>query len=62
MLQADYQERVDPNDKQAQNLLEEMRAHIKKVSCSFIAVDNFGCVSQPCNYNQVCAVGGDAQE
>ncbi|KAL3152789.1 hypothetical protein ABBQ38_012373 [Trebouxia sp. C0009 RCD-2024] len=28
---ADYQERVDPNDKQAQNLLEEMRAHIKKL-------------------------------
>ena len=30
VLQADYQERVDPNDKQAQTLLEEMRAHIKK--------------------------------
>lgn len=46
MLQADYQERVDPNDKQAQNLLEEMRAHIKKVSCSFIAADNFDYVLQ----------------
>lgn len=31
VLQADYQERVDPNDKQAQSLLEEMRAHVKKV-------------------------------
>lgn len=31
MLQASYQERVDPNDKQAQSLLEEMRAHVKKV-------------------------------
>jgi len=31
LLQADYQKRVDPNDKQAQNLLDEMRAHIKKV-------------------------------
>jgi len=32
LLQADYQKRVDPNDKQAQTLLDEMRAHIKKVS------------------------------
>lgn len=31
LLQADYQKRVDPNDKQAQTLLDEMRAHIKKV-------------------------------
>ena len=31
LLQADYQERADPNDKQAQSLLEEMRAHVKKV-------------------------------
>lgn len=28
---ADYSKRVDPNDKQAQVLLEEMRAHIKKL-------------------------------
>ena len=32
LLQADYQKRADPNDKQAQTLLDEMRAHIKKVS------------------------------
>ena len=31
LAQADYSKRVDPNDKQAQVLLEEMRAHIKKV-------------------------------
>ncbi|KAL0044053.1 hypothetical protein WJX82_006009 [Trebouxia sp. C0006] len=28
---ADYQKRADPNDKQAQTLLDEMRAHIKKL-------------------------------
>ena len=30
-LQADYETRVDPNNKQAQDLLDEMRAHVKKV-------------------------------
>ena len=31
LAQADYSKRVDPDDKQVQVLLEEMRAHIKKV-------------------------------
>ncbi|DBA82324.1 TPA: hypothetical protein ACH3X2_000588 [Trebouxia sp. C0005] len=31
VVRADYQKRVDPNDKQAQTLLDEMRAHIKKL-------------------------------
>ena len=30
-MQADYEKRVDPNNKQAQDLLDEMRAHVKKV-------------------------------
>jgi len=29
--QKDFEKRVDPNDKNAQTLLEEMRQHIKKV-------------------------------
>ena len=30
-LQADFEKRVNPNDKGQQALLEEMRAHVKKV-------------------------------
>lgn len=29
--QKDFEKRVDPNDKNAQTLLDEMRQHIKKV-------------------------------
>lgn len=31
ILQADYERRANPNDKGQQALLEEMRAHVKKV-------------------------------
>jgi hypothetical protein len=31
-LQREFEKRVDPNDKGAQALLEEMRQHVKKVS------------------------------
>jgi hypothetical protein len=31
-LQREFEKRVDPNDKSAQALLEEMRQHVKKVS------------------------------
>jgi len=35
-LQKEFEKRVDPNDKTAQTLLDEMRQHIKKVSlCLF---------------------------
>lgn len=51
VLQADYQERVDPNDKQAQTLLEEMRAHTKKAHTHLLvltAVDGLLlCVQTP---------------
>lgn len=30
-LQREFEKRVDPNDKSAQALLEEMRQHVKKV-------------------------------
>ena len=30
-LQADFEKRVNPNDKAQTDLLEEMRAHVKKV-------------------------------
>ena len=30
LLQREYEKRVDPNDKNAQALLDEMRQHIKK--------------------------------
>ena len=32
LLQKEFEKRVDPNDKGAQALLEEMRQHVKKVS------------------------------
>ena len=32
-LQADFEKRVNPNDKAQTDLLEEMRAHVKKVCC-----------------------------
>ena len=32
--QADFEKRVNPNDKGQQALLEEMRAHVKKVCCA----------------------------
>ena len=32
-VQADFEKRVNPNDKAQVSLLEEMRAHVKKVWC-----------------------------
>jgi len=37
VLQKEFEKKVDPNDKTAQNLLEEMRQHIKKV-CKIVFV------------------------
>lgn len=66
VLQAAYQERVDPNDKQAQSLLEEMRAHIKKVQhrlryvvMCYLLKAFPACLNIP---NRVCAARRDAQE
>ena len=69
--QADFEKRVNPNDKGQQALLEEMRAHVKKVrsacsahvKCEYfvhhmreVAKFLFLC-KHPCT-----AVGGDAEE
>ncbi len=37
LLQKEFEKRVDPNDRNAQALLDEMRQHIKKASSSSLA-------------------------
>lgn len=62
-LQREYEKRVDPNDKGAQALLEEMKQHVKKVRLTGPAI-RIGAPLLCTHRSHICpvAAGGDAQE
>ena len=70
-MQADFEKRVNPNDKGQQALLEEMRAHVKKVCTQLLSRVSLSMpVSSPhtavhlvvLTHKVCCAAGGDEEE